>query len=370
VLIRCPGPPVFNPSYSLCHTDEGSKRIEIGETIDTDANMRMADIHFPEGIYTPISETSILSENDEKGCNSNGSTCHEQFTPPNTTLKHSQKIDPWIAAENGNPDCIIDTDRCEEDKQAIKEEKECFPPDGGSRLVEPQSLAEVCECIRENRPGFEEIEGEFEYLEKLCDALVDYQSTRGACATADCPPASGPVCDEPDAPCDPTTGASVNVQSGYHCRAGEADPFVMECVSDCPCRDWDLRGGGKFLVNGAVCMVRLELDGLEPTEAPDDFAFLDDGSISGSLSAFDYLTRTQIESVSFSSLSASKSGTDLTATGTGKALVNGDERDIEFTATQSGDDATFDLFDAGTDELLCGSTGEDDRSAFELTVGP
>jgi hypothetical protein len=157
--------------------------------------------------------------------------------------------------------------------------------------------------------------------------------------------------------------------SGYHCQPSDEEGF-FECVADCPCRQYDLLGGGKFLVNGAVCMVRLELDGLEATPDADDFQFLDDGSISGSLSAFDYLTRTQIESISFSSLSASKTGTDFSATGTGVALVNGNQKNVEFMATQSGSDASFELFDADTDQLLCGNAGEDDRSAFQLTVGP
>ena len=367
VLITCPGPPLFMPSYLLCPTHSGSKRIEIGEAIDAAANMRMADIEFPEGNYEDISETTIMSPNDEKGCNTNGLTCHTVFTPPGTTFKYSKKIDPWIAAENGNPDCIIDTDRCEEDKQAITEEKECFPPAGGSRKVRPESLSKVCECIRENRPGFEEIEGEFEYIEKLCDALESYQINRGACAVADCPPATGPDCEDPGAPCDPTTGATVDKASGYHCQPSDEEGF-FECVSDCPCRDYDLLGGGKFLVNGAVCMVRLELDGLAATPNPDEFT--DGDAITGELSAFDYLTRTLVESVSFSSLSASQTGADFTALGSGTALVNGAPTDIEFIVTQTGSDATFDLFDADTDALLCGSTGEDDRSAFQLTVGP
>jgi hypothetical protein len=369
VLLSCPGPPLFMPSFSLCHTDGGSKRIEIGEAIDAAANMRMADIHFPEGIYTEIDPDEILSPNDEKGCNSNGSNCHAEFTPPNTTFKYSGRIDPWTVADNGNPNCIIDTDRCEPDKQAITEPKECYPPTDGSRLVKPQSLAQVCECIRENRAGFEEIDGEFEYIEKLCDALVSYQATRGACAAEGCPAATGPDCEEPGAPCDPATGATSITASGHHCQPSDEEGF-FECVADCPCRHYDLLGGGKFLVNGAVCMVRVELDGLEATPDPDDFQFLDDGSITGSLSAFDYLTRTQIDSVSFSSLSATKTGADFSAIGAGKALVNGVEKNVEFTATQTGSQASFELVDADTDQLLCGSSGESGRAAFQLTVGP
>jgi len=367
VLITCPGPPRFMPSYLLCFENEGSKRIEIGEAIDAAGNMRMADIHFPEGVYENISETDILSNNDEKGCNSNGTTCHTEFTPPNTTFKYSKPIDPWVEAENGNPNCIIATDRCEPDRQAITEEKECFPPADGSRGVRPESLSEICQCIRDSRQDPEDplSRPENEYIENLCDELEAYQATRGACAMAGCPAATGPGCEDLDAPCDPATGATADKAAGYHCKpVGEE----LQCVSDCPCRDYDVLGGGKFLVNGAVCMVRLQLDGLVATPNPGEFT--DHDAITGQLSAFNYLTRTLTESVSFSSLTASRTGADFTVMGSGVAHVNGVTTNIEFTATQTGSGASFEVVDADTTELLCGSTGEDGRSAFQLTVGP
>jgi hypothetical protein len=367
VLLTCPGPPLFMPSYLLCATNEGSERVEIGEAIDEAGNMRMADIHIHPGAYTDLDPADVLSVDDDKGCNSNGSTCHDTFNKDGDPFDYSKPIDPWDGTGNGNPDCIIDTDRC--DQEEISEPKTCFEDeDSNPRNVHPESLAEVCECIRTSREDPEDpiSHDEFDYIEELCDALVDYQSTRGACAMADCPSASGPECVAPDEPCDPTSGAIVGTASGYHCRVMEDESH--QCVSDCPCRDWDLAGGGKFLVNGAVCMARLELDGLAAT--PDPAQLEDDDAIAGSLSAFNYLTRTQIESVSFASLTAGPSGSGFTASGTGKALVNGVETNVSFTATQDGTDASLEVYDADTDELLCGSAGEDGRAGFELSVGP
>ncbi len=50
--------------------------------------------------------------------------------------------------------------------------------------------------------------------------------------------------------------------------------------------------------------------------------------------------------------------------------MNGVPSTVSFTASQTGGDASFELHDAGTLEFLAGGTGEDDRSAFQLTVGP
>lgn len=365
VLLTCPGPPLFMPSYLLCPSDEGSERIEIGEAVDVDGNMRMADIHIVPGPFMAIDETAVISTNDSKGCNSNGLTCHVSHGPQ----QYSEPIDPFDGSEgsNGNPDCIIATDRC--DQAAIQEEKGCFPTNDDPRVVRPQSLSKVCECIREGNDDPQDelsMEDRGPLVEALCDALEGYQSSRGACAVVGCPAASGPECDDLLAPCDPETGAPLDVASGYHCQAVEEDLF--QCVADCPCRGWDLLGGGKFLVNTAVSMVRLELDGLVPT--PDPGSFTDADGVTGELEAFNYLTRTLVQAVSFSSLEATQTGADFSASGTGTALVNGVPTNIAFTATQTGTVATFEVQDADTSAVLAGGTGEDNRAAFQLTVTP
>jgi hypothetical protein len=299
-----------------------------------------------------------------------GGTCHTSVGPQ----KDSAPIDPWDGAGNGNPDCIIDTDGCDPDKQAIEEPSICFEEDGAPRVARPESLEQVCQCIRDAAdPEDPDYDPEdplaneaYDYLRSLCDALEVYQSTRGACAMADCPSATGLPCDIPGGFCDPTTGDGVPVASGYSCRANDAGED--QCIADCPCREYDLLGGGKFLINGAVSMVRVELDGLVATADPGEFS--DDDAITGTLSAFNYLTHTLIDSVSLSSLSATQTGADFTATGAGTALVNGVTTNIEFDASQTGSSASFELRNADSSAVLAGGLGEDDRSAFQLTVGP
>jgi hypothetical protein len=365
VLIECPGPPRFMPSYLLCHTDEGSERVEIGEAVDQAGNMRMADIHIVPGAYGNIDPNDVLSVNDSKGCIANGQTCHTSVGPQ----QDSAPIDPFDGTGNGNPNCIIDTDGCDPAKQEIEAEEQCFPPENGTRPVVPRTLDQICQCIRDSRaPGSTDLlaDPHYDYIEKLCDALEDYQSTRGACTMADCPSATGLPCDIPGGFCDPSTGDGIPVASGYRCRANDAGED--QCIADCPCRGWDLLGGGKYLVNGAVTMVRVELDGLVATPDPGEFS--DDDAITGTLSAFNYLTHTLIDSVSLSSLEATQTGADFTATGAGTGLVNGVSTNIEFDASQTGSSASFELRNADTSAVLAGGIGEDDRSACQLTVGP
>lgn len=364
VLITCPGPPLFMPSYLLCPTDEGSERVEIGQAVDAAGNMQMADIHIVPGPFTALDPNAVKSVADSKGCNTNGTTCHTSFGPQ----QYSRPIDPFDGNEDGDfgsPNCIIATDRC--DKDAIDGETNCANADPPA--VKPQSLAQVCQCIRDANDDPESdlaMEERGDDVEKLCDALEGYQSTRGACTAPNCPAASGPSCEDPLAPCDPTSGATVSVASGYHCAAVDED--VFQCVSDCPCREYDLLGGGKYLVNSAVSMVRVELDGLVPTPDPDSFT--DNDAVTGTLSAFNYLTHTLVQSVSFSSLSATRTGADFTASGAGSALVNGVPTEIEFDLSQTGAVALFEVRNADTSAVLAGGIGETDRAAFQLTVTP
>jgi len=374
VLIECPGPPKLIPSYLLCPQDSesegviGRNRIEIGQGVDAAGNMRMADVPIPPGPFTPIEEGDTISEttgqgdSGTKGCNGGG--CHDAQAPlgsaPSEQL--SQPIDPF-GESPGNPDCIISTDRC--DKSAIDEPKQCFPSTEDSRVVKPQSLSEVCDCIEAAKnDDLHPLAGD-EITLALCRALEDYQDTRGACVSGGCPPATGPECSEAFAPCDPATGVTV-ASSGYHCQPAEGEAF--ECVADCPCRDYSMTGGGKFLVDSAVSMVRLQLSGHAATANPDSLR--DSVHVTGELSGFEYASRTLLDSIAFSSFQATRTGGGFTASGKGTANVNGAPRNIEFTATTTGGVTTFEVSDADTSEVLLGGTGEDQRAAFDLSVTP
>jgi hypothetical protein len=376
VLLDCPGPPVLQPSYLLCPQDSesdgtlGRDRVEIGQSVDTSGNLRMADVPIPPGAFAHIDEGEVISEVSgpdsdagTKGCNGGG--CHDAQAPLASAAAEqlSKPIDAF-GDSPGNPDCIISTDRC--DKSPISEPKQCFPSTEDTRVVAPQSLGEVCDCIEAaSNDDLHPLAGEQVAL-LICRALQNYQDTRGGCATQDCPPATGPACSDEDAPCNPSTGATVATTSGYHCRPNDDD--VLQCISDCPCRSYDLLGGGKFLVGSSVSMVRIEVTG--HAGAPDRDDIHDAVGVTGQLSGFEYASRTMLDGVSFSSFAVTRSGADLSATGKGTANVNGVPTNIEFAANTTGGVQTFEVRDADTNEVLLGGTGEAGRADFQLTVTP
>jgi hypothetical protein len=364
VLLDCPGPPRFMPSFLLCPVNlrnddvQGSNRIELGEAVDPMGNMRMADVPFAPDPYAPVDPNDLISKKNgftgTAGCNE----CHGDANPNDP--EGSPQLSDRIEADGGERGpCIISSDDC----RVTVAPGNC----SGKTQVMRETLSEICDCIHdarqnENHPLF----AEGERLELLCRALEGYRTTRGGCATAGCPPASGPECHDVGADCDPATGNTVATQSGYKCQPVEED--VFQCVAECPCRAYELVGGGKFLVDGAVSMVRLQLGSTQATRDPDSIIdFLD---ISGDLEAFHYLDRTLIQSVSFSSFEAMRSGSDFSATGKGTALVNGSPTNIEFDVSQLGGVAMFEVRDADSAAFLAGGTGEDARAAFALTVTP
>jgi hypothetical protein len=359
VLITCPGPPLFMPSFLLCPTDEGSERVEVGEAVDTAGNMRMADIHI-NGHAPPYYPADVLSVGDSEGCIANGNTCHDSVGPN----QDSAPIDPWGDPQttNGRPECIIDTDRCEEDKQAIGDESgdqaQCE-----DRTVTRRTLEEVCDCIENSTDVAALPRGAL--VTAICNELLAYQQNRGACAMVGCPPSTGPACEDPGEPCDPETGATVTVASGYHCNPG-AEEDTFECLSECPCRGHTLEGGGKFLTNTFVSLVRLDLQGTVASQSPGSFT--DFHHLEGSLSAFNHETRTLVEATAFSSLDVTTSGADFSATGTGVAVIDSAFVDIEFEASETGGTVEFHVREAGELDDLAGGVGETGRADFELTI--
>ena len=375
VILECPGPPKLMPSYLLCPEDSvsegvaGRDRVEIGQSIDTDGNLRMADVPVPPGAFSNIDASGAISkvtgsdDKGTKGCNDGG--CHDAQAPTAgaPTEQPSQPLDPFTSSR-GNPDCIISTDRC--DQNAITEPKQCFPATDDPRDVVPQSLAEVCDCIEQARQDdANPLSGE-QVANLICDALRDYQENRGVCSSPSCPPATGPECLQLGDPCDPANGNLVQTTSGSHCLDVGLDH--LECVSDCPCRSYTLDGGGKFLVGSSVSMVRVTVSGA--AGAAGSSAVHDSVSISGDLSGFEYEDRTLVGPMSFESFDVTRSGADFTAKATGTADVNGAPTGVEFTATQSGATTTFEVRDADTSAVLLGGTGEAGRAGFSLSVSP
>jgi hypothetical protein len=161
-------------------------------------------------------------------------------------------------------------------------------------------------------------------------------------------------------------GATTGVLAGYKCQAVGDDDY--QWIAECPCRAYDWSGGGKFLVNSAVSMVRLELSGLVPSS--DAGSFDASNGITGELSAFEYASHTLIHAVSFSSFTMTTNGADFAATGKASGTVNGSFANLEFAVDKTGADTTLEVRDADTSAFLAGGTGEVDRHGFTLTVSP
>jgi hypothetical protein len=129
-------------------------------------------------------------------------------------------------------------------------------------------------------------------------------------------------------------------------------------------------GGGKFLAtNRTVCTLRVDLSGTGVFSAPSSFS--DNSDIAGSLRAFNYLTRTLIQSVAFSFIQGKLlSNGDLVLNSTGTATVNGVLTNIRFDAVKRGGVVTFEVRNAETGGVLAGGTGEPGRATLSLTVTP
>ena len=96
VLIECPGPPKLMPSYLLCPVGSetgpegmqvrGSNRVEVGQAVDDQGNMRMADIPINPGLFKAltgdvISHTKDGSDAGTHGCNDDSIGCHTAEDP-------------------------------------------------------------------------------------------------------------------------------------------------------------------------------------------------------------------------------------------------------------------------------------------------
>src|SRR5262245_11882333 len=135
VLLSCPGAPQFQPSFSLCVTDGGLNRVEIGETVNAEGHMRMADVHVGPG-YAVTDPASVVSKvTGENSDSADCWTCHQHDPAPVGQDAISEPEPYSIFGKN----CVIGTD------------EPCKEPDAGncndSENVTAQSLEDVCACI-------------------------------------------------------------------------------------------------------------------------------------------------------------------------------------------------------------------------------
>lgn len=363
VLVNCPGPPRFMPSFSLCVSDGGLQRVEIGEVVNTQGHMRMADLHVGPGGYTFTTPASVVSvvtdatpdaESDSADC----WTCHH-VVPAAVGEEAISKPEPY---EIFGVDCVIGTD------------EPCREPDAGScngiEDVSAQTLDEVCACISQgvNEDGHPLDSDEGRLADALCQELIHYQQTRGICGSAERPTPAGPSCSLEGEDCDPyEDGAISSTPTGYTCQ--EVQDGVRQCVSSRSCVEYSLQGGGKFLDPDGVSFVRVEVGGRAAVDG--DCPVCDSTHVSAELRAFDHAANRLVESLELSSVTATDlGGGDFSVEGEGTASVDGAPANVRFEASRSGADLAFELEDTDAPGSLAGGTGEPGRSALELDETP
>ena len=128
------------------------------------------------------------------------------------------------------------------------------------------------------------------------------------------------------------------------------------------------RGSAKAVLDdGSVSIIRFEIAGTGAPIPPDSFGDAD--NITGSLQAFNYATRTLIDSVRFSSVQGRRSaGGDVFIIATGSVRANGQATNMVLIATKSDGIVTFDIRNRDTGVFLAGGTGETGRADLRLTV--
>jgi hypothetical protein len=361
VLLDCPGPPQYMPSFSLCVTDPGLTRVEIGQVINNEGHMRMADVHVDPPGYPVTDPSSVVSKVDSNSLSGDSKECwqcHESIAAAEGQEAIS-KPEPY---EIFGPECVIDTDAAGE------------KPDAGNcnneEQVTAESLASICQKIDEgvNQDGHPFDTDEGRLADHLCEALMNYRATRGVCGSEECPPPTGPACDDLGEDCDPyDSGATAAMATGYSCQ--EVAEGEGQCVSSRSCVEYSLTGGGKFLTNGEVSFVRLEASGRAAVEG--DGILCDSTDITAELSAFNHAANMLVEGAQLASLTADdQGGGDFTAEGDGSGTVDGVGANLHFEVGKASGSVTFDVEDSDTATSLAGGTGEAGRADFELTETP
>jgi len=127
-------------------------------------------------------------------------------------------------------------------------------------------------------------------------------------------------------------------------------------------------GGGTFTDRRFKRLFRISVRGV--SDAGDAGAFLDTTEIAGTLKAFNYSTRTLIESRAFSLLRGTVSNGTVTLSGVATASVNGALMDVAFDAARTNGVVTFEIRNSVTAAVLARGTGEAGLSTLELSIAP
>jgi hypothetical protein len=127
-------------------------------------------------------------------------------------------------------------------------------------------------------------------------------------------------------------------------------------------------GGGKFLEpDASVSTLRFQLSAQAAVSDANTFTAY--SGITGGLSAFNYATRSLIESTSFSFFQGVLlGGGDAQVSAEGRATVNGMHTKFVFNAAVIDGAVSFEITNPNTGEVLAGGMGEEGRSALSLTI--
>jgi hypothetical protein len=148
--------------------------------------------------------------------------------------------------------------------------------------------------------------------------------------------------------------------------------LLLSCAGMASAQDliFNLDGGGKFVTpDGEASIVRLTLFGT--ADMPDPTTVTNFGNMSGTLTAFNFLTYTEIESETFSLTQCIISDvTNFTSTGQGAATINGTPTNITFQVSNIGGVVTYEISDPVSGAVYMSGTGELNRSALQWTTTP
>jgi hypothetical protein len=384
VIFNCPDPTNkaknkkrLRPSFLLCPIDSkgrpfkdfGTDRIEVGEDgdgVDIDlegkspGSMRMADVPAPANTdFTALTVDKVVSQpggERDKGC----TMCH------GADGTNSKPINPFGTRTFSRPDkyghkieigrYVMDTN--EADKKIPAEGQLLTNTDGKTPLkanpqtgvanemlqdLKAQTLRTVCDCIMNNKKTIatqaanpniaktigrdnppdgstgENTELDTDLLLNLCTKLRDYRENKA-------------------------------------CGKSDPDPALV-CSG--------LSGGGKFLIGTGVSMLRFHFSGNAYIFGPNSLSFID---ADGSVSAYNYATRTLIDEGQLSALNVmTLPNGDLVVTGSGSALVNGIPTNILLKVTRTNGALTFGMYNVDASmALLAGGDEEPGRAALDF----
>jgi len=358
----------------------GINTIEVGEDTAADGSaMTMADIEIdPSKDYVEQPLTGpkgvVMTSDFGRGCNA----CHTQGAPgsidnvkTNTSLpiatfaKFAPRRVFGAKAEELAPYVIDEQDPNLKEKTEAKV-KELGGPvykgsDPGRTPLKKETLDKICECIKADSEDGKKIEAGARDKDDATANLPKDQDGKVTALARD-------GAENPEFSESILVGLCSQLNDYRMKRSCGKDPpepgSGMACLG--------VQGGGKFLTeSAAVSALTLDVSGNATTSESTPFTF-SFTNIAGNVQAFDYVTHTLIQSLSFEFFTGTVSENgDLRVAGIGVALVNGVLTNIQIEAADQGGTVIFQILnlDNPDDPVLAGGTGETGLAALEMNSG-